>query len=458
MENTIISPKQKRHRKFLLVLPLLAFPFVTMAFWTMGGGTGPTKETDHNTGLNTNLPAPDFKNEQQKTKMELYALADRDSLRRKEQLAKDPFYKMTMDISLDEVEDTTTSEDTRESAPEPRSFPQKKYRDPNKEKVMKKLAELNKALNSSVQAPDEPADMKAWSDEPESADARRLNAMMMGLQQQVQEKDPQMEQMEAMLDKIIEIQHPERVAEQAKELSLKNKQRVYPVGLAREEMPISLLESKRPIVHRSVMHIAGATDSLEIPVVSFDEDSLIHDEKSQRQLTSVTNVGFYGLSDNEADESLQNAIEAKVAETQTLVTGATLKLELLNDCYIGGIIIKSGQFVYGRANLNGERLEVNIPSVRTGKNIMPVSMQVYDMDGLAGIYMPGAISRDVAKNSAEQAVQGINFMSYDPSLASQATSAGITAAKALFSKKARLVRVTVKAGYKVMLRDNNQSM
>src|SRR5690606_14223589 len=118
----------------------------------------------------------------------------------------------------------------------------------------------------------------------------------------------------------------------------------------------------------------------------------------------------------------------------------------------------AGQFVYGQVNLNGERLEVTIPSVKNGKNILPVSMSVYDIDGLAGIYMPGAISRDVAKNSAEQAVQGINFMNYDPSLASQATSAGITAAKTLFSKKARLIRVNVKAGYKVLLRDNNQSM
>jgi hypothetical protein len=44
----------------------------------------------------------------------------------------------------------------------------------------------------------------------------------------------------------------------------------------------------------------------------------------------------------------------------------------------------------------------------------------------------------------------------DPSLGAQAASAGIQAAKTLISKKVKLVKVTVKAGYQVLLRDNNQ--
>jgi len=41
------------------------------------------------------------------------------------------------------------------------------------------------------------------------------------------------------------------------------------------------------------------------------------------------------------------------------------------------------------------------------------------------------------------------------SLKAQATNAGIQAAKGLFSKKIKLVRVTVKAGYKILLKDDN---
>jgi hypothetical protein len=94
--------------------------------------------------------------------------------------------------------------------------------------------------------------------------------------------------------------------------------------------------------------------------------------------------------------------------------------------------------------------------VRYGQNIFPVSLSVYDMDGLAGIYIPGAITRDVAKQTGDEAIQGIGLTTLDPSLGAQAASAGIQAAKTLISKKVKLVRVVVKAGYQVLLKDDNQ--
>jgi hypothetical protein len=43
----------------------------------------------------------------------------------------------------------------------------------------------------------------------------------------------------------------------------------------------------------------------------------------------------------------------------------------------------------------------------------------------------------------------------NPSIGVQAASAGISAAKNLLSKKVRLIKVTVKAGYRVLLWDKN---
>jgi hypothetical protein len=75
------------------------------------------------------------------------------------------------------------------------------------------------------------------------------------------------------------------------------------------------------------------------------------------------------------------------------------------------------------------------------------------MDGLAGIYIPGAITRDVAKQSADNGLQSIDMTSVDPSLKAQAATAGINAAKSLLSRKAKLIRVYVKAGYRILLKD-----
>jgi hypothetical protein len=53
-------------------------------------------------------------------------------------------------------------------------------------------------------------------------------------------------------------------------------------------------------------------------------------------------------------------------------------------------------------------------------------------------------------------MQTIGLTSLDPSWGAQAASAGIEAAKTLFSKKVKLIKVTVKAGYQVLLRDEKQ--
>ena len=111
----------------------------------------------------------------------------------------------------------------------------------------------------------------------------------------------------------------------------------------------------------------------------------------------------------------------------------------------------------GKGKVSGaERLKVVVNSIRYENNILPVSLDVYDLDGMAGIYIPGGISRDVSKESANEAISSIGLNNLDPSLGAQAANAGIQTAKALLSKKVKLIQVTIKAGYKVLLKDNNQ--
>jgi hypothetical protein len=82
-------------------------------------------------------------------------------------------------------------------------------------------------------------------------------------------------------------------------------------------------------------------------------------------------------------------------------------------------------------------------------------MEVYDLDGMAGIHIPGAITRDVAKQSADNGLQLMELTSVDPSLKAQAAAAGVSTVKNLLSKKVKQIKVVVKAGYKVLLKSKN---
>ncbi len=119
--------------------------------------------------------------------------------------------------------------------------------------------------------------------------------------------------------------------------------------------------------------------------------------------------------------------------------------------------ILKNTFVYGTASLKGERLTVEISSIRFQNSVFPVELLLYDIDGLEGIYIPGAISRDAAKASAERSIQPLGIASLDDSWGSQATGAGIEAAKSLLSKKVKLVKVMVKSGYQVLLKDKKRN-
>lgn len=107
----------------------------------------------------------------------------------------------------------------------------------------------------------------------------------------------------------------------------------------------------------------------------------------------------------------------------------------------------------GKASLSGERLLVQVSSIRLGSRSISVGLEVVDEDGVAGIREPGSLNRDAAKESLDQGIGDLGVTSLDASVGAQAAAAGIEAAKSLVSRKVRLVRVSIPAGYRVWLRN-----
>src|SRR4051812_6337937 len=96
MKTETLSPQLLRKRKFLLGLPLLVLPFVTLLFWTLGGGkasNGQAHQTDPKQGLNTQLPDANLKEDKPLDKLSYYEKAASDSARRKGLIKDDPYYK-----------------------------------------------------------------------------------------------------------------------------------------------------------------------------------------------------------------------------------------------------------------------------------------------------------------------------------------------------------------------------
>lgn len=414
------SPKFLRQRKMMLVLPALVIPFVTMAFWALGGGQGNagTNLSQNKQGLNLQLPDANLKDDRNADKLAFYNEADADSLKREENLRNDPYYKDSL-LTIQNLILPDTSESIS-AVPSYKGLNYSPYRqstDANEQRIYQKINEINKQINhpeTSVVV-SSPVSHNSEGNEQFANEIDRLQDMMQQMNDNPQ-SDPEMDQLNGTLEKILDIQHPDRVKNKLKEKSLKNKEQVFII-------------SKQPVKNNV---------------------SLLDTSKSKKQ----TENKFYGI-EKDSDTEEQNTVEAVVHQTQTLVNGAVVKMRLLNDVYLNGSLVPRGNFVFGTAQLNDERLEININSVRNNNSLFPVKLEVYDMDGLPGIYIPGAISRDVAKQSADNSLQLMELTSMDPSFKAQAAATGINAAKSLLSKKVKQVKVLVKAGYKVLLRDKN---
>jgi len=432
--NNIKDDKQK---KMLLILPLLAIPFATMFFWALGGGKAAHAQvaTAQLQGLNMKLPGAQLKKDSSENKLAFYEQAEKDSLKFKQLRKDDPYYKADTTNSTIK-KDSLNRFDTgtipkMEGGLIGKNFSTHSFSNSSanlaasEQQINAKLAALNKQINQPVTNEQQQTGNTGF---PPNQSDTGLSHMQVAIQKMGSSdaSDPEMQQLSGMLDKIQEIQNPAIARQKLKAQSEKERGTVLPVSNSGNTGDQTVMK--------------GTGDGLG-------------DNTSYLNFSGQN--GFYDL-DQTNEDVIGNAITAVVHQTQTLTAGSTIKLRLLQDIYINGRLIPKDNFVFGTCSLEGERLAVDIKTIRYRASVFPVAMRVFDEDGLSGIYVPGAITRDAVKEGTDEAIQSYDPMSYDPSLGAQAATAGIAMAKGLFSKKVKLIKVTVKAGYAVLLLNANQ--
>ncbi len=95
MEKKKQSQQFLKRRKFLMFLPLLTLPFVTMIFWALGGGKGNTAIAQNaikQKGLNLKLPEAKLKSDKGLNKLSFYEQATLDSEKIIKERELDPYW------------------------------------------------------------------------------------------------------------------------------------------------------------------------------------------------------------------------------------------------------------------------------------------------------------------------------------------------------------------------------
>ncbi len=165
------------------------------------------------------------------------------------------------------------------------------------------------------------------------------------------------------------------------------------------------------------------------------------DTENNRKFT-VSKKGASGFGINQTQDGSQ-IIKAEIYETATVLDGNRVKLRLLEEAWVNGLKVPQGSIVYGVCAIRNERLNISITQFPARESFLAVDLEVHDVDGLPGLYVPD----NAARKATKDALAGTNTSSMIGVTTDPLTYAGIRAADRTAQtllKSIRLKRVTVK--------------
>jgi conjugative transposon TraM protein len=174
------------------------------------------------------------------------------------------------------------------------------------------------------------------------------------------------------------------------------------------------------------------------------------------QYSKPRNYGFHTAVGSGEVSIVKNSIKACVYQTQVITDGQVVKLRLLESLQAGKVLIPENALVSGISKLQGERLEIQVSSLEYHGNIIPVELTVYDMDGQAGLFVPGSMEGDAARETMGNIGSGlgtsISFaQSAGQQIAMDLTRGVMQGASTYLGKKLRQVKIRLKAGHQLYL-------
>ncbi|WP_303034898.1 conjugative transposon protein TraM [uncultured Duncaniella sp.] len=178
-------------------------------------------------------------------------------------------------------------------------------------------------------------------------------------------------------------------------------------------------------------------------------------------LSTATSERSFSTAVGGKRQNFKNTISACIASDQSVIDGQSVKLRTLEPMWIGNSLLPKNTTIVGLARLQGERLEITIESIEALGCIMEVDLAVYDSDGQDGINIPNSMESDALKEI------GANMGSTVGSSINISTNAGaqivsdvgrglLNGVGQYLTKKVRQVKVHLKSGYKVMLKQVEQ--
>lgn len=425
-EKRPLTEEQRLLRRKMLVFPLMGLTFLGCMWLIFAPSQEDREKERQGQGFNTDMPQPE----------DSKIIGDKAKAYEQQQLENRQKQRRGMVGDLSSFWDGTDVKPDAADAPEdcrltPVATPRKET-DSRQHAGIRSSAAANKRLNTSLgtfyEPPKEDAEKKEFRQRIDE-----LECMVME-----QEKQPaRMEEQVALLEKSYELAAKyQNGGSNAGQTARTDGTEMTGSNAGEKEMKAEPVSGVRP----------STVSALPQPLT---DSAFIADYGGERNYGFHTAIGT-------AEAAGKNTIAACVQGDQTVTDGQTVRLRLLEPMRVSGRTIPRNTTLVGTARLQGERLEIGIISLEYQGNIIPVELAVYDSDGQAGIFVPGSMETDAAKeigaNMGSSLGSSINISTdAGAQLASDLGKGVIQGVSQYISKRMRTVRVHLKSGYRVLL-------
>ena len=425
-EKRPLTEEQRLLRRKMLAFPLMVLTFLGCMWLIFAPSQEDREKERQGQGFNTDMPQPE----------DSKIIGDKAKAYEQQLLEKRQKQRRGMVGDLSSFWDDTDVKPDAADAPEdcrltPAETPRKET-DSRQHAGIRSSVTANKRLNTSLGTFYEPPK--------EDAEKKELRQRIDELERMVmeQEKKPSaMEEQVALLEK-------------SYELAAKYQNGGSNAGQTARTDGTEMTESNAGEKKMKAEPVSGVqqlvVSALPQPLT---DSAFIADYGGERNYGFHTAIGT-------AEAAGKNTIAACVQGDQTVTDGQTVRLRLLEPMRVSGRTIPRNTTLVGTARLQGERLEIGIISLEHQGNIIPVELEVYDSDGQAGIFVPGSMEADAAKeigaNMGSSLGSSINISTdAGAQLASDLGKGVIQGVSQYISKRMRTVRVHLKSGYRVLL-------
>jgi len=383
-------------RKLYVMYPLISFPFLAALFYLMGGGrishsTAETSETASTMGFNVSMPAAqDVSYRNRKVDAPAYERTDRGQV-------------------LSDFTDARRGNQTGGF----RSMP-----------VDNETALVNEAV-TTPSAPIQPSTTRTAETMPRTSRANRWGATPT-----YQYRPPQ----------------PYYVGANQSDRQLESQLRTYqtsrattttaPTSTGSTELATPTANGKPSVELAETVTASRMGEGVLVP------ESPFHSAPIGTQSQTRTSV----LSSSTNRRSVAKLIPVVIHDDQTVRAGQAVKLRLNKDIVVDGITVPANTLLHAVCSLDGNRVKLAVQNVQLGTQLIPLDLEVYDLDGLAGINAPG-VSDAMKGQMKSSALSGVMVPTNNTLLNAVVSTARMGASQAVREPTIRL-----KGGYHLYLK------